>query len=282
MTGACWRNCDTQRAKVELGEMREVGARGGNAPSRVSKQLESQDCSMPTTIQPNMAGSRLPPQSLKILGSNTDHTFVLPIKRINDGDDVSFFLASKAYTDIMTFIFQLNASMFPRKIQNEGNHSAVSHEWKLQDSDVSFPPAVQNLTTLLETLGRIIDEAPPDPGPRRFGNVSFRKWYDIVKERVPSLLDQHLPPGILEPSSTAEVSAKAELEAYLIGSFGSSQRLDYGTGHELSFLAFLGCLWKLGAFPETEGGESERAIVLGTIEPYVSHIHLAPLALIIA
>jgi serine/threonine-protein phosphatase 2A activator len=121
----------------------------------------------------------------------------------------------------------------------------------------------------LEGLTNIIDEAPPDPGPRRFGNASFRAWYDIVRQRVPGLLDENLPQEVLGFSSTSEVSAKSELEAYFIGSFGSSQRLDYGTGHELSFLAFLGCLWKLGAFPESQDGDQERGIVLGVIEPYL-------------
>ncbi|KAF2794171.1 Phosphotyrosyl phosphatase activator [Melanomma pulvis-pyrius CBS 109.77] len=219
-----------------------------------------------------MASLKSPRESLEVLDPTAEHTFILPVKRIHDGDDVSFFLASRAYADIMTFIFQLNASMFPRKIVDEAESSPSTKEWKLQDPDVSFPPIVLNLAKLLDTLNAIIDEVPPDLGPRRFGNVSFRKWYDLVKERVSGLIDQHIPSEIFTSSSTAEVTAKAELEAYLIGSFGSSQRLDYGTGHELSFLAFLGCLWKLGAFPETENGGQERAIVLGVIEPYLQLI----------
>lgn len=214
-----------------------------------------------------MTTAEIPAHTLKVLDRNASHTFKLPVKCINDGEDVSFFLASKAYADIMTFIFQLNASMFPRKSRDESNNQSVK-EWSLQDPDMTFPPVVQNLAKLLEALGGIIDEAPPDPGPRRFGNISFRKWSEIVQERASVLLDQYLPQEILGQESASEVSAKAELEAYLLGSFGSAQRLDYGTGHELSFLAFLGGLWKLGAFPEAENGGQERAIVLGIIEPY--------------
>jgi serine/threonine-protein phosphatase 2A activator len=218
-----------------------------------------------------MALPQTAPHSLEVLDPRVPHEFVVPVKRIHDGDDVSFFLASKAYADIVTFIFQLNASMVPRKTQNEDRTSQAHKEWRLQDSGVSFPPVVQNLASLLQTLGRMIEEAPPDPGPRRFGNISFRKWYDLVKERISGLLDEHLPPHVLAFGATTNISAKAELEAYLVGSFGSSQRLDYGTGHELSFLAFLGCLWKLGAFPNSEDGSQERAIVLGVIEPYVQY-----------
>jgi serine/threonine-protein phosphatase 2A activator len=195
--------------------------------------------------------------------------FAVPVKRIHDGDDVTFFLASKAYADIMTFVFQLNTAMLPRKITDAADGAQTVREWTLNNTDVPRPPIVQSLARLLENLTAIVDEAPPDPGPRRFGNVSFRTWYDLVKERVPGLLNEHIPPEALDFKTTSDIPARRELEAYLIGSFGSSQRLDYGTGHELSFLAFLGCLWKLGAFPASTDGEVERAIVIGIIEPYL-------------
>ncbi|KAF2870268.1 serine/threonine-protein phosphatase 2A activator 1 [Massariosphaeria phaeospora] len=219
-----------------------------------------------------MAKQSPPPHALQVLDSKADHRFAVPVKRINDGEGVSFFLASRAYADIMTFIFQLDASMFPRKVENSERGSVSTKAWKLQDPDVPYPPLVQNLAKLLETLGTIVDETPPDPGPRRFGNISFRKWHETVNNRISDLLDQYLPPEILAPSSSAEVTVKAELERYLMGSFGSSQRLDYGTGHELSFLAFLGCLWKLGAFTPTKDGDQERALVLGVFEPYLQLI----------
>ena len=207
--------------------------------------------------------------TLTILDRTKGHDFQTPKKCINDGDDVTFFLASRAYADIMTFMFQLNTAMIPRKVQSKEQGITSVKEWTLQDPDVPHPPVVQSLAKLLEALTSLIDEAPPDTGPRRFGNVSFRTWYDLVRERAPALLDEYLPADVLAYASTSGVSAKSELEAYFIGSFGSSQRLDYGTGHELSFLAFLGCLWKLGAFPTSHDGDQERGIVLGVVEPYL-------------
>lgn len=217
-----------------------------------------------------MAAAISPPApALQILDSTAGHDFQKPIKRIHDGDDVTHFLASKAYADIMTFLFQLNTSMLPR-CPARGQEARVSIDaWKLRDSSVLHSPTIQNLGKVIGVLTSYISEAPPDPGPRRFGNVSFRKWYDIVCERISTLLDQCVPAEALASSSTSGISAKAELEAYLLGSFGSSQRLDYGTGHELSFLAFLGCLWKLGAFPASQDGNQERSIVLGVIQPYL-------------
>ena len=76
------------------------------------------------------------------------------------------------------------------------------------------------------------------------------------------MLKEYLPEKVLERG------ALVELKAYFVGGFGSSQRMDYGTGHELSFVAFLGCLWKLGGFQGSDvDGEVERSVVLGVIEP---------------
>lgn len=95
--------------------------------------------------------------------------------------------------------------------------------------------------------------------------MSFRKWYALLQERLGGLLDE----GLLgETLKIGDGSAKEEVSSYLMGSWGSQQRLDYGTGHELSFLAFLGCLWKLGFFKDgAQDGEIEREIVLSVIEP---------------
>ncbi|KFY00599.1 hypothetical protein O988_03222 [Pseudogymnoascus sp. VKM F-3808] len=129
---------------------------------------------------------------------------------------------------------------------------------------------------MLKTIEAIIDEAPPDTGPRRFGNISFRKWHEILASRVSSILRQHVPAEILDAGSPGEATAEDELTSYLLGGFGSSQRLDFGTGHELSFLAFLGGLWKLGGFTAgdeiSDDGRLERSIVLGIFEPYLNVI----------
>ncbi|KAJ5155149.1 Serine/threonine-protein phosphatase 2A activator 1 [Penicillium capsulatum] len=208
-------------------------------------------------------------RNLPKLDPSASHTFIEPVKRIHEGQDVSTFLVSKAYTDIMTFLLQLNRSMFPMK-QADGTAQA----WLYGSDAVQFSAPIRQLQRLLSKLEDIIQEVPPDTGPRRFGNISFRRWHEVLESRASELLRECLPTELLEvPSSEAGgPTAESELRAYFLGSWGSRQRLDYGTGHELSFMAFLAAIWKLNGFPTSEAGVEERAIVLGVIEPYLELI----------
>ena len=213
-----------------------------------------------------MAVDGITVRTLPNLDPSVGHPFVEPSKKINESQDVSSFLCSKAYGDIMTFLLQLNRSMFPTK-----SLDGSVRTWPLNSGAVEFSAAIRQLQGLLSRLEAIIEEAPPDKGPRRFGNISFRKWYQIVESRASELLEECLSPEVLQTKSVNEdgPDVKAELKAYFLGSWGHGQRLDYGTGHELSFLAFLGGIWKLNGFPKTSPGVEERAIVLGVIQPCV-------------
>ena len=217
-----------------------------------------------------MADGHTNAHGLHVVSTDTTmHEFTTLCKKINDGADVSFFLTSKAYADVMTFLLDLNGSMFPRRQLGTANHGVLV--WDLVEPETLQSSAVKKLASMLNQLSSYIEEVPPDTGPRRFGNASFRKWFALVESRVEMLLIEYLPR--LSAVGESQVSeARKEIQAYLLGSFGSAQRLDYGTGHELSFLAFLGCIWKLGGFStqdEGNDGAEQRAIVIGVIQPYV-------------
>jgi len=191
----------------------------------------------------------------------SDHQFLEPVKKINEGGDVQFFLTSKAYKGIVTWILMLNLAMFPRKTV-EGKVTA----WPTGSCSQNLSAMVMRLQSLLQEMDTMIEQNPPDTGPRRFGNIAFRGWHAAVEARMDDLLKQYIPEK-LQKSLAGKVTPLAEIKAYLLGSWGSAQRLDYGTGHELSFLAFLACLWKLGAFANSEDGTEERAIVLYVVQP---------------
>jgi len=201
-------------------------------------------------------------QGLHKLNPSTVNSFSTPSKRIEDGDDLAFFLSSTAYRDINLWLFQLNRAVFPTEI-DDGTISTC-----LLESPPDYSPAVTSLRALLDSLSDLIESAPPDTGPRRFGNVSFRAWFRLAEDRVDDLLEKNIVSTLdrhAKDDSSRRTALRDELKAYLLGSLGSAPRLDYGTGHELSFLAFLACLWKLDTFASGE----ERAIVVGLINPYV-------------
>lgn len=192
---------------------------------------------------------------LSVLDPGKPHVFIEPAKRINEGQDVSRFLVSSAYRDITLFLVQLNRAMFPRKDGLE----AVAH---MPESS-----AISKLQGLLKAIDKVVDDVPLDPGTHRFGNTAFRKWYQVLEERSLQLLKDHLPETVIDFPHENGIASIQELKAYLLGSFGSAQRLDYGTGHELSFLAFVASIWKLGGFAPSNEGSEERSIVLNVIEP---------------
>ncbi|ODV77200.1 Phosphotyrosyl phosphatase activator [Suhomyces tanzawaensis NRRL Y-17324] len=97
-------------------------------------------------------------------------------------------------------------------------------------------PVFDGVIALFDKLQGLIDETPPLKGPRRFGNMACREWHEKVKANIGPWLQQ-----VLNPADN-QSELLLELKYYLENSFGSQVRLDYGTGHELSYLAFIGGL----------------------------------------
>lgn len=100
------------------------------------------------------------------------------------------------------------------------------------------------------------DTPPVENGKSRFGNPAFRTFYDRVNEvRIWSLLhkcafpmsaDQRLRdqdsrawhqriPGL----ESAQSDTIDEVRAYFDESWGNRTRVDYGSGMELNFIAWL-------------------------------------------
>lgn len=46
--------------------------------------------------------------------------------------------------------------------------------------------------------------------------------------------------------------AMPEIIQYLIEGFGNPTRIDYGTGHEMAFIMFMCCMFKINAFEPTD------------------------------
>ena len=79
----------------------------------------------------------------------------------------------------------------------------------------------------------------------RFGNRAYRTLMD----RVIAASDEKLAELSSLPGFERAIP---EIKVYWEESFGSYERIDYGTGHELNFVAFLFCLFKLGVYNEAD------------------------------
>lgn len=97
----------------------------------------------------------------------------------------------------------------------------------------------------------------------RFGNKAFRTWLD----KMMSSVQQDLKAFSNQPGFEKAIP---EISMYLQESFGSHERLDYGTGHELNFVVFLFCMFKLGVLIE----EDLKATVNCVFQKYMELMRL--------
>lgn len=153
---------------------------------------------------------------------NTTYNFMVPKKEISMVPDMGKWKRSQAYADYMGFVLTLNEGVKGKKLSNE---------YKVSET-------VEKLLELLETLDRWIDETPPVDQPSRFGNQAFRTWYAKLDQNADALVAAVLPAD--------RHPAVPEIAVYLKESVGNQTRIDYGTGHEAAFAAFLCCLCKVG------------------------------------
>ncbi|KAL0075531.1 hypothetical protein J3Q64DRAFT_1775484 [Phycomyces blakesleeanus] len=153
-----------------------------------------------------------------------DYVPTQPKKVIHTQADIEPFLHSKAFSRIMTFVFLLNGNVTKKKNSDPCEVSAQT----------------EKVLEMLQTLDSWIEEFPPLDNPQRFGNKAFRLWLDKLEKCGPELLRKTLPEKLY--------IAIPELHDYLLNGFGNGTRIDYGSGHELSFCAFLCGLTMLGVF----------------------------------
>jgi serine/threonine-protein phosphatase 2A activator len=101
---------------------------------------------------------------------------------------------------------------------------------------------IASLVRLLDIIRGYVRDIPPvENSKSRFGNPAFRDFYDRVCATAAELLKEFVPKDAIQ-----------EVEVYLTRSFGDWKRIDYGTGHEANFIAFLLCLYKLDVVAKTD------------------------------
>lgn len=161
-------------------------------------------------------------------------------KRVHSIDDLKKFLESSSAKEFLEFILSLGEAVRGVKLTEEVEVSAPIHR----------------LLDCLSQLSSWVDEIPPLEQTMRYGNVAFRDWHDRLE------FSNQLVEEILGDEWRF---ASVELTPYLYDSFGNKSRIDYGTGHETNFFAFLFCLAKLGLILETD----RVAVVTRVVKSYL-------------
>lgn len=146
------------------------------------------------------------------------NSFIVPVRRILQVTSMELWNRSPAYTLLTDFIQLLNKSV----ISTPSTHKAHTST---------------NLRDILTLLGKVegmVEEVGRDEGGQRFGNMGFRRWCGLLNERSEQWC-----------AELVGHDKAREIHVYLDVAFGDGTRLDYGSGHELSFVAFLTCLYQI-------------------------------------
>ncbi|KAH8403092.1 hypothetical protein KR222_004964, partial [Zaprionus bogoriensis] len=141
-------------------------------------------------------------------------------KRVHHLGDLGLWQRSRAYHDLIGYINGTSSAIQGIKTTDEMYESEM----------------MRKLLGLFDALDRLVEQHPPLEQPQRFGNKAYRDWAGTMRDQVPELLAQLLP--------APKHKYLNELLQYLTEAFGNATRIDYGTGHELSFLFFLCGLFK--------------------------------------
>ncbi|KIM52999.1 hypothetical protein SCLCIDRAFT_18052 [Scleroderma citrinum Foug A] len=168
----------------------------------------------------------------------------LPQQNIRTDDDIATWKRTRGYRDYWLFLLRLNEAVVG---------------YPIQQADEPCGPAITALLSMLDTLDGWIDDIPPLQSPQRFGNQAFRTWGDRLTERSEQLLCELLGEDMR--------TVIPYLKPFLLTSFGSFLRLDYGSGHETSFAMLLCCLSLIRFLDPSP--EAERTLVLRVFVRYM-------------
>jgi hypothetical protein len=148
--------------------------------------------------------------------------------KIKSMDQLKTFLESELCRKYLQFLEDLNESVCGKE----------------RDIEVHVSPIIEKILEYLAKCSQWLDEIPPILQPMRFGNKAFRSWLEKIEENSEQCMKEILPEN-LHP-------AAIEFATYFSNSFGNKVRIDYGTGHETAFLAWLYCFYALGLFEQKD------------------------------
>lgn len=185
-------------------------------------------------LPPNKSVSQYRPD-IQCISDISSHQFIHPTKQIVSSIHITpLWSSSTTYYELIQFISSINSLVYGRlctdKIESSRN--------------------VQYITEWLTQLKLSLAQYPPMQQDTRYGNKGYRYWYEHMKLQAYELNKQLL--GQYDLPDHNKQLALDELNSYLVDSFGNYQRIDYGTGHELNYILYLLCLYKLNILQYTD------------------------------
>lgn len=212
-------------------------------------------------------------------------------KCINNSNDLDSFKKSESYAEIINFVKICADSVVGIKISDNyvissNINKIVAFLDKLYDVIQDIPPLTQPMrfgnrafkifhsrlciesllfaTELLQNKNDVHAEVNVEKTlADTTSNITSHTAANNVEISVQGSADSTGSTGI-----NVEVKLQvdpSELSSYLNGAFGNETRIDYGTGHELSFVLFLLCLFKLDIIKK----DDFSAVVLRCFTAYI-------------
>ncbi|XP_001359042.3 serine/threonine-protein phosphatase 2A activator [Drosophila pseudoobscura] len=167
-----------------------------------------------------------------------------PEARIVKHQDVHLWEISQAYHELIAYINTVSTTI---------------QGLRLSDS-IPVSPAITRLAGIFDQLEAMIHNNPPImvdnaasfASSIEQGNKAYRRWSRSMLRGIYPMVEKAVP--------ASKCQYVNELGQYLSGSFGNATRIDYGTGHELSFLFFLCSLFRAQILQEDDVAASALVI----------------------
>ncbi|KAI5953225.1 RRD2 [Candida jiufengensis] len=181
-------------------------------------------------------------------------SFIKPVRRVYTQEDLSKWINSNTFNEILNFICDLQNS-----ILSKSNDYKEPLEDKTEQELAKETEIIDKLIKLFNEIEKIIENHPitnenNQNNKSRFGKIEFRDFYNDLSNNIEALISPISKIGIIETST------------YLLNSFGDQTRIDYGSGHELNFICFLYCLNNLQIINST----MYTSIILKIFTKYMS------------
>lgn len=151
---------------------------------------------------------------------------LIPTKRIKDQPDLTHLFESAGLNRLISVVVNMSESV--------SSFGLIDNDEKRKTLSDSISLVTHKVCEIFDRLDQWILTIPLDQDPQRFGNKAFKIWGRRLEEEAEAL---HAP--LIDSDHQVILP---ELLHHFKTSFGSFIRLDYGTGHELSFIAYLSIL----------------------------------------